>query len=185
MGLFDFFKPKPPSISEQHKQNSRLCIPHLQWRRCDDGDYDEWELYCAVCGRKRGATFFDTETGQRKLQWQFWFGVGGTGQPNTAYPSYNDPLQKLLLEKFPDARQHNEHNATIAQAEHQTRIEQCEAECEVRRQENFAKPHCPTCNSTEVQKISNAKRIASTAVMGIASSTIGKSYECKKCGYKW
>lgn len=185
MGLFDFFKPKPPSVSEQHKQNSRLCIPHLQWRKRNDGNYDEWELYCAVCGRKRGATFFDAETGQRKLQWQFWFGVGCDGKPNTAYPSYNDPLQKLLLEKFPDADEPNAEHAAIEQAAFEARVRQIEAECEVKRQENLAKPHCPTCGSTDVQPISTVKRVASTAVMGLASSTIGKSYECKKCGYKW
>lgn len=46
-------------------------------------------------------------------------------------------------------------------------------------------PHCPTCGSTDIQKISGAKRWLSTGLFGLASSDIGKSMCCKKCGYKW
>lgn len=46
-------------------------------------------------------------------------------------------------------------------------------------------PHCPTCGSTDIQKISGTKRWFSTGLFGLASSDIGKSMCCKKCGYKW
>lgn len=46
-------------------------------------------------------------------------------------------------------------------------------------------PHCPTCGSTDIQKISGTKRWLSTGLFGLASSDIGKSMCCKKCGYKW
>lgn len=46
-------------------------------------------------------------------------------------------------------------------------------------------PHCPTCGSTNIQKISGTKRWLSTGLFGLASSDIGKSMVCKKCGYKW
>jgi len=46
-------------------------------------------------------------------------------------------------------------------------------------------PHCPTCGSTNIQKISGTKRWLSTGLFGLASSDIGKSMCCKKCGYKW
>lgn len=45
--------------------------------------------------------------------------------------------------------------------------------------------HCPNCNSTNTEKISTTKKVASTAVLGLASSTIGKNYKCKNCGYIW
>lgn len=45
--------------------------------------------------------------------------------------------------------------------------------------------HCPTCGSNKIEKISGASRAASVGVFGLASSKIGKTFECKSCGYKW
>ena len=44
---------------------------------------------------------------------------------------------------------------------------------------------CPNCGSSNVSSISTAKRLASTTLWGLASSTLGKTKECKSCGYKW
>lgn len=44
---------------------------------------------------------------------------------------------------------------------------------------------CPTCQSTNVQKIGTGERVASVAVMGIFSKKINKSFKCKSCGYTW
>lgn len=46
-------------------------------------------------------------------------------------------------------------------------------------------PKCPTCGSTNVQKISGTKRWLTTGLFGLASSDIGKTMVCKNCGYKW
>lgn len=46
-------------------------------------------------------------------------------------------------------------------------------------------PHCPTCGSTNIQKISETKRWLSTGLFGLASSDVGKTMVCKKCGYKF
>lgn len=46
-------------------------------------------------------------------------------------------------------------------------------------------PKCPTCGSTDVQLISTASRLGSALLFGLASSKIGKTMECKNCGYKW
>lgn len=46
-------------------------------------------------------------------------------------------------------------------------------------------PKCPTCGSTNVQKISGAKRWLTTGLFGLASGDLGKSMQCKNCGYKW
>lgn len=48
-----------------------------------------------------------------------------------------------------------------------------------------SKPKCPTCGSTNIQKINTLKRTSSIIGFGILSKNIGKTYECKKCGYKW
>ena len=46
-------------------------------------------------------------------------------------------------------------------------------------------PHCPTCGSTNIQKISDTKRWLTTGLFGLASSDVGKTMVCKKCCYKW
>lgn len=46
-------------------------------------------------------------------------------------------------------------------------------------------PKCPTCGSTNIQKISGTKRWVTTGLFGLASSNVGKTMECKNCGYKW
>ena len=44
---------------------------------------------------------------------------------------------------------------------------------------------CPICGSTETERISENNRAFSVAVFGLASSKIGKQYECKACKHKW
>ena len=46
-------------------------------------------------------------------------------------------------------------------------------------------PKCPTCGSTNIKKISAGNRWLSTGLFGISSSKLGKSIECRHCGYKW
>lgn len=46
-------------------------------------------------------------------------------------------------------------------------------------------PKCPTCGSTNIQKISGTKRWLSAGLFGLASSDVGKSMVCRSCGYKW
>lgn len=46
-------------------------------------------------------------------------------------------------------------------------------------------PHCPTCNSTNVTKISTVKKATGFALVGIFSSNFGKTMQCRNCGYKW
>ena len=44
---------------------------------------------------------------------------------------------------------------------------------------------CPVCGARLVKKISTANRAVSVAAVGMASSKIGKQYECDRCGHKW
>jgi hypothetical protein len=46
-------------------------------------------------------------------------------------------------------------------------------------------PKCPTCGSTNIKRITGTKRWFSTGLFGLASSNVGKTMECKNCGYKW
>ena len=44
---------------------------------------------------------------------------------------------------------------------------------------------CPTCSSTNVEKIGMVSKVASIGFFGLASNSIGKTFKCNSCGYKW
>ena len=54
-------------------------------------------------------------------------------------------------------------------------------------QTNFQQntPNCPTCGSTNIEKISAGKKAIGFVAVGVFSSNFGKTMHCKQCGYKW
>ena len=46
-------------------------------------------------------------------------------------------------------------------------------------------PTCPTCGSTNIQKISGLNRAAHGYMFGLFSKTAKSQFCCKNCGYKW
>ncbi len=46
-------------------------------------------------------------------------------------------------------------------------------------------PHCPTCGSTNIEKISAGKKAMGFLAVGILSSNVRKTFKCNNCGYKW
>lgn len=47
------------------------------------------------------------------------------------------------------------------------------------------KPKCPTCGSTNIEKISLTRKAIGGALFGLFSSDVRKTMHCKNCGYKW
>ncbi len=47
------------------------------------------------------------------------------------------------------------------------------------------RPKCPTCGSTNIEKISATKKVFSGAMFGLFSSDIRNTMHCKNCGAKW
>lgn len=56
---------------------------------------------------------------------------------------------------------------------------------EMLKQEQANQPKCPICGSTDISKISTLNRAVSVGVLGLASSKIGKTHKCNKCGSTW
>lgn len=52
-------------------------------------------------------------------------------------------------------------------------------------QNSFQSIKCLVCGSNRINKISTANRLTSVFVFGLASSKIGKQYQCKNCKHKW
>lgn len=66
--------------------------------------------------------------------------------------------------------------------------EEAKAQAEKQREEAqwvLEHPKCPNCGSNNTDRISTLNRAASIAAVGLASSKIGKQYQCRNCGHKW
>lgn len=46
-------------------------------------------------------------------------------------------------------------------------------------------PKCPTCGSTNIEKISLNKKAVGAFGFGLFSKTAKSQFHCKDCGYKW
>ena len=46
-------------------------------------------------------------------------------------------------------------------------------------------PHCPTCGSPNIEKISISQKITGDFLFGFKSQNVRKQFRCKNCGYKW
>ena len=56
---------------------------------------------------------------------------------------------------------------------------------EKQKAEQSNTPKCPTCGSTNIEKISMGKKVMGGAMFGLFSSNVRNTMHCKKCGYKW
>lgn len=46
-------------------------------------------------------------------------------------------------------------------------------------------PKCPTCGSTDIEKISLTSKAVGGFMFGMFSSNVRNTMHCKHCGYKW
>lgn len=53
------------------------------------------------------------------------------------------------------------------------------------QQQSSNVPHCPVCNSTNIEKISVGKKIKGSMLFGLFSNDAKKQMHCKDCGYKF
>lgn len=51
--------------------------------------------------------------------------------------------------------------------------------------EQANKPKCPTCSSTNIEKISSFDKAAGAVMFGLFSKTAKSQFKCRNCGYKW
>ncbi len=63
-------------------------------------------------------------------------------------------------------------------------LKYCPTKAIEQKQENNI-PHCPTCSSTDLKKISTTSKVMNTAMWGIFGTKRHKTYHCNSCGYEW
>lgn len=90
-----------------------------------------------------------------------------------AYMSLDDVTERERFDKEEERRR---------DAERQAREK---TEEEVRKRRIAEKLKCPICGSHDVERIGTGSRVASVAMVGIASGKIGKQYRCKSCKHMW
>lgn len=64
-------------------------------------------------------------------------------------------------------------------------VQNCIQNERAKKQENENIPRCPTCQSSNIEKISLTKKAVGGALFGLFSSNIRKTMHCKNCGAKW
>lgn len=74
--------------------------------------------------------------------------------------------------------------------EYQLKIQQFKTQLQQQKQQESnnkvsTTPKCPTCNSTNIEKISLTKKAVGGALFGLFSSNVRKTMHCKNCEYKW
>lgn len=47
------------------------------------------------------------------------------------------------------------------------------------------RPKCPTCNSTNIKRISGTSKAVSVALFGLLSQKVKKQWHCNNCGSEW
>lgn len=65
------------------------------------------------------------------------------------------------------------------------RIERQEITHRIAEYTSKNRPKCPTCHSTNIEKISNTQKAVGFVAIGVFSKNFGKTFHCKNCGYRW
>lgn len=69
--------------------------------------------------------------------------------------------------------------------EEQAERDKMDAYHQAARRAEANKPKCPTCGSTNVEKISTTSKVVGGALFGLFSSNVRNTMRCINCGYKW
>lgn len=71
----------------------------------------------------------------------------------------------------------------LKMSQFKTQYEQQESIKQMQEEKNI--PKCPTCGSTNIEKISACKKIGGGMLFGLFSSDVRNTMHCRDCGAKW
>ena len=189
------------ALCDEHDKDIELCLQNIEWYKGDyrhpDTECPDWlyHAYCKKCNKGLFSTRISPYDGSIDSAGTC-FGYGENLdryiQYTTTSPELRERFNELIYEKFPEFKEPHPERAEKLRMEREAQFakEKAERAAYFANKEYFdskkpQQPHCPNCKSTNVRPISQTKRVASTVAFGIASSTIGKSYECLNCKHKW
>ena len=97
---------------------------------------------------------------------------------------YNPQYEIVCKYQFPEIYEYNEQKSQQEYKALQRGAQQKRIEKERIEKQQYT-PKCPTCGSTNIEKISAGKKTIGFVAVGVFSSNFGKTMHCKQCGYKW
>lgn len=108
---------------------------------------------------------------------------------NTSWPKTEDEIDSYIYSLLEKCNKIEEYDTEA----HQIYKQKLEERVMARRKQQSSQqpspsanqPHCPTCGSTDIIKISAAKKAVGAGLFGLFSKTAKSQFECKNCGYKW
>lgn len=108
---------------------------------------------------------------------------------NTLVDEDMDILQQLrcsqqLIEAMQELRDKDIIEYELKMSQFRTQYEQ-QTSRQIKEQQSDSRPKCPTCGSTNIEKISVGKKIGGSMLFGIFSSDVRNTMHCKDCGAKW
>lgn len=108
---------------------------------------------------------------------------------NTLVDEDMDILQQLrcsqqLIEAMQELRDKDIIEYELKMSQFRTQYEQ-QTSRQIKEQQSDSRPKCPTCGSTNIEKISVGKKIGGSMLFGIFSSDVRNTMHCKNCGAKW
>lgn len=109
---------------------------------------------------------------------------------NTLVDEDMDILQQLrcsqqLIEAMQELRDKDIIEYELKMSQFRTQYEQQQTSRQIKEQQSDSRPKCPTCGSTNIEKISVGKKIGGSMLFGIFSSDVRNTMHCKDCGAKW
>lgn len=97
---------------------------------------------------------------------------------NEIYKKWDDNKRNEYMRKYKPMYETKPSSVTVNKLSVPIQYKQ-----DITQQQNI--PTCPTCGSTNVEKISTTKKAIGFVAVGVFSSNFGKTMHCKQCGYKW
>ena len=105
---------------------------------------------------------------------------------NTSWPKTEDEIDSYIYSLLEKCNKIEEYDTEA----HQIYKQKLEERVMARRKQQSSQqpspsanqPHCPVCQSTNIEKIGMFKRMLSTSMFGIAADKVGKQWHCKNCG---
>lgn len=107
---------------------------------------------------------------------------------NASYPKTEEEIDQYIYSLLERSGKIDEYSKEAHDHYREKLDEKCKEIEERERREAIQskiesnQPHCPVCQSANIEKIGMFKRILSTSMFGIASDKVGKQWHCKSCG---
>lgn len=127
------------------------------------GIYETGEEKCPFCGTKELPT---------QYEWDKWLYEG-------AYP---DNLEEIIFNDYIKSNPDFDEDMCRCRENKDKLLQQASLDKQIKQPNT---PKCPTCQSTDVQKLSTMSKVLGVGLLGFASKTVGKTYKCNNCGYYW